>query len=352
MRVLICHELYEPDFAGGGEVLVRQTALGLRELGVSVKVLTTGDPAIDVVDGIPTLRLPIHRYRFNMASRQASALAREADVIQTFTYHACLPALGAGRRTGRPVVCGVLGLFADEWTRMRGRLVGAAFQRWERFLLRRPYGRIFFFSESSRSLGLGLGVDPRRSFVLAPGVDSVAFRPAPQKDDAVLFASKLDARKGVEDLVVVARALPDVRFRVIGWGSHPAAESLRSLDNVEMLPFSRGAALHDAFARARVFFFPSRADPFGLVLAEAMAAGCAIVSTVDVGFAGEVVPRRDVAAMVTALRGLWDDRERSLRLGRDNVERARLLTWRRYAETLRATYGELLASGPSAPGAS
>lgn len=347
MRVLLCHERYEPDFAGGGEILVRQTAVQLARLGVSVQVLTTGDPEIRSVDGIPTARLPMHRYRFNLASRQACELARHADVIQTFNYHACLPALAAGRRTGKPVVCGVLGLFADEWKSMRGSLVGAGFRYWERFLLRRQYSRIFFFSEFSKQQGLRLGVDPRRAFVVAPGVDAEAFRPAPEKDDAVLFASKLDPRKGVEELVAVARALPQVRFRVIGWGSHPAAESLASLPNVALLPFARGEALYDAFARARIFFFPSRADPFGLVLAEAMASGCAIVSTVDVGFAGQRVGVRDVDAMVRALRALWDDREGSLAMGRENVARARELTWQRYAETLRSTYETLLAGGPA-----
>jgi glycosyltransferase involved in cell wall biosynthesis len=136
-----------------------------------------------------------------------------------------------------------------------------------------------------------------------------------------------------------------VRFRVVDWSPDPSAAPLWSLPNVEVLPFARGEALQRAFASARVFFFPSRAETFGLVLAEAMASGCAIVSTVDVGFAGRVVGVGDVDAMTRAVRELWDDRDRAAEMGRENVERARGLTWPRYAKTLLSTYETLLGGG-------
>lgn len=351
MKVLICHERYEPDFGGGGEIVVHQTALHLARLGIEVEVVTTGDPAIRSVDGIPTRRLPVSRYRFNLASRAVTEMAKSADIIQTFNYHACLPALAAGRRTGKPVVCGVLGLFLDEWRCMRGQLTGRMFQAWERYLLCKPYSRVFFLSEFSLEAGLELGVDPSCTFIAAPGVDTRAFRPAEQKDDVVLFAAKADPRKGFDDLVDVARAMPDISFQVLCWGSHPCSVPLYELANVEVIPCDRDSGdttldnedrLKQAFARARIFFFPSRAETYGMVLVEAMASGCAIVSTVELDYAGISVRPHDIDAMVDAIRALWHDREQAAALGRDNVERARGITWEHYAETLQSEYRQLV----------
>jgi len=355
MRVLICHELYEPDFAGGGEVVVHKTALHLSRLGVQVEVITTGDPGIESVDGIATRRLPISRYRFNLAAKEVTEMAQAADLIQTFNYHACLPALAAGRRTGKPVVCGVLGLFGNAWSSMRGPGIGRLFQAWERNLLVRDYARIFFLSDYSRRFGIELGVEPGKAFIASPGVDAEVYRPAPQKEDFVLFAAKLDPRKGVDELVAVARALPQVRFRVVAWGDHRCGLPLRELGNVEMVPFNRGDAaprasaaggedlLQQSFASARIFFFPSHAETYGMVLVEAMSSGCAIVSTIDLGYDGIRVAAGDVPAMIAAVRELWDDREKSARMGDANVEIARKLTWQGYAETLQSAYREILA---------
>ena len=58
MKVLITHELFLPDFHGGGEEVVYRMAKSLQEEGVEVKVLTVGDPKIKVYDGKPTIRLP------------------------------------------------------------------------------------------------------------------------------------------------------------------------------------------------------------------------------------------------------------------------------------------------------
>lgn len=342
MRVLICHERYEPDFGGGGEIVVHQTARHLSGLGVDVQVITAGDPSIRSYEGIGTTRLPISRYRFNLAAAAVTHLARSVDIIQAFNYHACLPALAAGRRTGRPVVCSVLGLFADAWLDMRGPVLGRLFRAWESYLLRRPYARICFLSEYSRQVGLGIGVAAEQARVTPPGVDAALYQPAPVKDDVVLFAGKLNPRKGLDELVAVAQALPQVRFQVLYWGSHPRAAPLHRLRNVEMLGVTRDASVREAFARARLFFFPSRAETYGMVLVEAMASGCAVISTIDLEYDGIRVSAGDTAAMIRAVGELWNDRGRSLAMGEANVRRAQGITWERYARGLLSIYQELL----------
>ncbi|MEK7754166.1 MAG: glycosyltransferase, partial [Acidobacteriota bacterium] len=214
--MLLTHERFLPDFAGGGEYLVAGTAKHLLSAGVAVRVLTTGDPKLLAYEGVPTVRLPAHRYRFNLAVRRIEELARDADLIQTFNYHACLPSFLAARRLGKPIVCLALAVFGRTWLEMKGQLVGRAAALWERYVLTRPYDRLIFLSEHNRQLGMDFGVAAARSVVIDPAVDVHEYGPAPEKEDVVLFSAKLEARKGVPELLDVARALPDVRFQVLG----------------------------------------------------------------------------------------------------------------------------------------
>src|SRR5262245_33708199 len=212
MKVLLTHHYFPPDFAGGGEYVVMETARGLLQHGVDVRVLTTGDPRITEYEGIPTVRLPIHRYAFNLAYRKILDMAGGVDLIQTFNYHACLPSLRAGKRLGKPVVCGILGLCREAWNKLRTPVLGPLWSAWEKYILTRNFSRVMFFSPSCCDLALSLGVPAWRSAVNCPGIDLAAYAPAPQKEDVVFFTGRLDGRRGVDNVLAVARALPDVRF--------------------------------------------------------------------------------------------------------------------------------------------
>ena len=147
LRILLAHERFPPDFGGGGEEIVFETARGLRERGCDVRVVTTGDPASSSHEGIPTIRLAISRYALNLAVPRVAELARDVDLIHTCTYHACLPAWLAGRFVRKPVVCQVLSLFEEAWTEMKGPWKGPVFRALERFLLTRRYARLLFLSD-------------------------------------------------------------------------------------------------------------------------------------------------------------------------------------------------------------
>jgi glycosyltransferase involved in cell wall biosynthesis len=316
--------------------------MALREEGVAVRVLTTGDPRVESYEGLPTRRLGVHRYLLNLAASAIAESARDADLIHTFNYHACLPSLRAARRLRKPVVCVVLGLFGNAWLEMRPEPLGRAWRAWERYLLTREYDRVVFLSEYSREQGLALGVSEARALVHCPGIDFTRVRAALAKEDVVLFAGKFEPRKGVFDVLEAARALPDLRFRMAGWGPAEAAIRRAAPPNLEIVERT-GAALYDELARARVFLFPSRAETFGIVLAEAMASGCAIVSTVPLEFEGARIVAGDVPSLLAALRRVWDDRPASLEMGRRNRELARRYTWTRHAAEMRQTYDRVLA---------
>ena len=342
MNVLLTHERFAPDFGGGGEYVVLETARGLIKRGVNVRVLTTGDPANTSYEGIPTTRLPITRYRFNAAVRDIAKNARDTDLIQTFTYHAAFPSLAAARWTNKPIVCLILGLFQDAWKDMKQGPSGRFRIGYERFLLRRGFDRFIFISPYSKDIGVSLGAPADRSVVNCPGIELENYSASTHKEDVVLFVGKLDVRKGVNDILEAARALPNVRFEMYGWGENMSDLRAQATSNVTFTEFQRGAPLADAFARSRIFVLPTRAETFGIALVEAMASGCAVISTIPLEFEGVRLQPGDQQGLVEGIRRLWDDRNETARMGRRNAELAQSYTWDRFTDSLLNTYEELL----------
>jgi len=339
MRVLLTHELYPPDLAGGGEHVVQHAAQGLRELGVDLHVLATGDPSVTSHEGVPTRRMPIHKYRMNLAVARIMQEARGADVIQTFTYHAALPSLYAARRLGIPVVVVCLGLFGRAWLEMRGPMAGRLWKFWEKYLITRPYDAAVFLSEFSLRQAEALGLQSSRTYVACPGVDVDAFNPRAPKANKVLFVGKLDRRKGLDIVLETARALPEIPFELCGWGAELDQLQAAAPPNVRVAAFPGGGPrLWVLFEAASIFFLPSRAETFGMAILQAMAAGCAVVSTVPLGYAGAHVPADDRAAMQRAICRLWMDPPGTRALGLINARAARAYTWRSFCETLVRAY--------------
>jgi len=133
--------------------------------------------------------------------------------------------------------------------------------------------------------------------VYCPVELDVAHTPAPWAVDArpvVGFVGRIEPRKGPLDLVqaapLIRAALPDVRIVLVGddpYDSAPAyAAQVRGSADVEHVPWvPDGAAV---MRHLDVLVAPSRQEPFGTVLAEAMAAGTPVVAT-HVGGLAEVV---------------------------------------------------------------
>ena len=342
MKVLITHELFPPDFAGGGEYVVLETARNLIARGVEVQVITTGDPCVTEYEGIPTLRLPVHRYLFNFAFCTIARHARNVDVIHTFNYNACFPSLVAGRIVRKPVICTILGLFRDAWKEMRPGVWGHLWMAWERMLLTLGYARTIFLSDYSRDQGVALGVNSARAAVNSPGIEPHLFAPTFPKEDVVFFTGKFDVRKGIDDVLEIARRLPHVRFRVMGWGPREAQLRASASSNVEFIRFDRGEPLRQAFASARIFISPTRAETFGIAVVQAMAAGCAIISTIPLGYEGVRLQSHELPEMIDAVSLLWRDREKTDSMGKRNVQLAGKYTWEHNTDTSLSIYEQVV----------
>jgi len=344
-RVLMVHEHFPPESRGGGEYVVQETARGLIARGVDLRVLTTGDPAITEHAGVPTLRLPISRYALNLQARRIAQEAAGCDLIHAFNYHAALPAFAAAKRVGVPVVCTILGLFGRTWREMRGPVLGRAFAALERRIVSRPYARTIFLSAESRSAGIALGAPPETSLVAEPGIALERFQPAPQREDIILFAGRLDRRKGIHHVLAAARALPGLRFRALGWAPDIGTLRAAAPPNLEIIESRNSPAYPEALSRARIFFFPSHAETFGIVVAEAMASGCAIVSSLGtLGFAGARVPPGDEPAMIAALARLAADPATTDEAGAENQRRAAAFGWDRAVTRVMEIHADVMTT--------
>ena len=149
------------------------------------------------------------------------------------------------------------------------------------------------------------------------------------------FVGRIEPRKGPLDLVRAAprirAAVPDVRIVLVGddpYDSAPEyAAEVRAAEGVEHIPWvPDGAAV---MRHLDVLVAPSRQEPFGTVLAEAMAAGTPVVATrvgglaevVADGVTGRLVSPGDPGALAAAVLEVLAARERMGAAAREHSQR-------------------------------
>ncbi|HEY9804848.1 MAG TPA: glycosyltransferase family 1 protein [Leptolyngbyaceae cyanobacterium] len=95
----------------------------------------------------------------------------------------------------------------------------------------------------------------------------------------LLYVGRLSAEKEIERIKPILEAIPEARLALVGDGPHrQALEKHFAGTNTNFVGYLMGAELGAAFASADAFIFPSRTETLGLVLLEAMAAGCPVVA--------------------------------------------------------------------------
>ncbi|MFN6496080.1 MAG: glycosyltransferase family 4 protein [Nostoc sp. DedQUE01] len=95
----------------------------------------------------------------------------------------------------------------------------------------------------------------------------------------LLYVGRLSAEKEIERIKPILEAIPEARLALVGDGPHrQALEKHFASTNTYFVGYLMGQELGSAFASADAFIFPSRTETLGLVLLEAMAAGCPVVA--------------------------------------------------------------------------
>ena len=111
----------------------------------------------------------------------------------------------------------------------------------------------------------------------------------------ILFASKFMARKFPDHLLEAYRKLPEPRPYLIYVGDGEMRDNLEEtvrnhqLKDVRFAGFRNQGELPAFYALADIFVLPSINETWGLVINEAMNAGCAIITTDQVGSAADLV---------------------------------------------------------------
>ncbi|MBP0032552.1 MAG: glycosyltransferase family 1 protein [Roseofilum sp. Belize BBD 4] len=95
----------------------------------------------------------------------------------------------------------------------------------------------------------------------------------------LLYVGRLGAEKEIDRIKPVLESIPDARLALVGDGPNRAVLEEHFADTpTHFVGYLRGQTLASAFASADAFIFPSSTETLGLVLLEAMAAGCPVVA--------------------------------------------------------------------------
>ncbi len=221
----------------------------------------------------------------------------------------------------------------------------------------------FLSRVADRCTVIPLGVDVERFARVSEGAGA-ALRARIGLDDPappplLLFVGRLRYYKGLDDLLRALPRVPDAHLLVVGDGPMRAewetlARELGLADRVHFLGDLPDADLPASYAVADLFVLPAnaRAEAFGTVLLEAMAAGLPLICT-EVGSGtsfvnrhgetGLVVPPRDPAALAAAINALLADPARRRAMGEAAQRRVReQFTVEQMIARVEALYHQLL----------
>ncbi len=94
----------------------------------------------------------------------------------------------------------------------------------------------------------------------------------------LIYVGRLSAEKQIERIKPVLDALPSTRLALVGDGPHrQQLEKFFQGTSTTFVGYLSGNDLASAYASGDAFLFPSSTETLGLVLLEAMAAGCPVV---------------------------------------------------------------------------
>ncbi|HTL88595.1 MAG TPA: glycosyltransferase family 1 protein [Leptolyngbya sp.] len=168
----------------------------------------------------------------------------------------------------------------------------------------------------------------------------------------LLYVGRLSAEKEIDRIKPVLESIPNARLALVGDGpNRQALEKHFAGTPTNFVGYLGGEELASAFASSDAFVFPSRTETLGLVLLEAMAAGCPVVAArsggipdiVEDGVNGYLFdPTEDQGAIVATqfLLSRRDERETLRQNARAEAER---WSWSAATKQLERYYEGVLA---------
>ena len=375
MRVLHVVPSIAPRYGGPSEAALRLVS-SLRDAGADALLATT--------DADGSGRLPVRtcaevehegarciffRRLSGESLKLSPAIARwlrrnitRFDVVHIHSVfsHPSLAAGSAARKRGIPYVVRPLGQL-DRWSLSQHALRKRVFLAIGGRRLLEGAAAIHWTDVSERERALAFAA-ARSSFVVPLGVDERLFEGSDDgvRDRTVLFLSRLHPKKNVESLIDafgrLGKAGAGWRLVVAGNGEPGYLKSLKRLataaeDRVEFRGWLSGEEKRRTLREAALLVLPSRQENFGIVVAEALAAGTPIVVSDSVALAAEV--RRFCAGWVAPLEseGLTEVLEEAMSSPEERVRRGQAgrrlarerYRWASVARELMAEYRRIVA---------
>jgi D-inositol-3-phosphate glycosyltransferase len=229
-------------------------------------------------------------------------------------------------------------------------------------------------TEEERQLVRLHGTPPGRIEIVAPGVEHAFFAPGERRgarealgfgsEPVIVFAGRIQPLKGLDVAVEALGAMHSRGARLVAIGGASGTDGNRELDRVRRLVADLGLAhrvdfvppqphhlLSSYYRAADAVVVPSRSESFGLVALEAAACGTPVVASavgglltiVDHGVTGFLVPDRDPIDFARYLDRLIEEPSLAGGLGRAAAERARRYTWSFAAARLRRVYADVVS---------
>jgi glycosyltransferase involved in cell wall biosynthesis len=381
LRILHVVPTYWPAVRYGGPIRsVHGLAAALTRLGHEVHVYTTsmdgpGDLHVPLstpvdVDGVQVWYFPVPRLRrLHVAPGLARQLRRDVAGFDVVHLHSVFlwptwKAARAARKAGIPYIVAPRGMLVRDIIRRKSRWLKRA---WVALVERRTLEQAARLHVTARGEADELRA---QKFLNAPIVtipNGVTFPEQPRllsqgpfkglPPRYALFLSRISWKKGLDRLIRAWKTVPDLPLVIAGnddEGYQCQLEALaRELGIAERVLFVGPASDEDKwalYAQAEVFVLPSYSENFGIVVAEAMAMGCPVIVTPDVG-AGELVALAGAGVitcgeplqLAAAVRQLLADPAARRRQGQAGREFARAhLSWEGIARRTCEMYRDAL----------
>jgi D-inositol-3-phosphate glycosyltransferase len=313
MKVLFILE-YFPPHVGGVEVLFQNLAEGLVKKGHEVSVITQrlkGTKPYEEKNGVAIHRVWVpsflSRYWFSLlALPKAISLAKKADIIQTTTYNAALPAKITSVICKKKAVLAVMEVLGDTWEKTElGPVFGKLHKLLEKAILALKFDHFVAISEYTKRELIRSGISEGKITVVYPGLDYAFFDPKKYEgyretirklhglDKSFVYVSygRPGITKGIEYLVravpKITEAIPSSKLVLI-LSRSPASGYKKIVSLIKELGVENNIVLVESQPRSELPKYitaadcavvPSLTEGFGYSAAEAIALGVPLVAS-------------------------------------------------------------------------
>jgi glycosyltransferase involved in cell wall biosynthesis len=358
-----------PPIGGGASPVTAALSRELVKFGNEVDVVTMGFKGLkprENIDGVNVYRIPVMRMRqdichtHEMLSFDLAALPFCLALVKKRKYHInhthfiiptgiisyCLKKL-----TGLPYIVTCHGSDIEGYNPDRFMNLHRLLRPLWNILARGPS---YLTSPSGGLKDLIMKRDQRLKVRVIPNGLYLSEINLHSKKNNILLVSRLFERKGFQYFL---EAIKDIEFHgeinIIGDGPYRARLEKMARDIKKNIRFwgyidSSSPEYRSLYATSSIFVFPSKIESFGIVLAEAMAYGLAVITT-SINSLKEVggdaclyVRTENTGDIRLALEKLINDRTLREDMQRRAIGRAKNFTWPKIIEQFLSLYREVL----------